>query len=85
MFLDTLATTISKKFISLRANLLQIREDIQTLLEKPQRQESPERNSDFLTLFNFPLMTTDGLDEVNNYLINEENFKNAVSSFYPYN
>lgn len=71
---------MSKKFSSLKANLLQIREDVQTLIERRQRRDSPlVRNLQFLSLFNFPLTTIEHLEEVNEYLIDEENFNNAVS------
>lgn len=60
--------------------MLQIREDIQTLIERPQNTATPlARKSEFINLFNFPLATLEPLEEVNEYLGNEENFENAVS------
>lgn len=81
-FSDVLMAEFVRKFSSLKVNLLQIREDINVIIRKINMNnlEVPVE-TDFLRSFSFPIFEKQELEQIDNYLQNEDNFKQAVS-FY---
>lgn len=74
-------TELLNKFSSLKVNIIQIRQDLQTVIEKVNCNHSelaPE--ADFLQIHEFPLKEKHELEVVEKYLQNEENYRRTVST-----
>lgn len=61
--------------------MMQIREDIQTIIQKVKINHDVEVpvETGFLRSFSFPITEMGELEQVDSYLQNEDNFKQAVS------
>lgn len=70
-----------RKFSSLKVNMMQVREDIHTIIQKMDINHDVEVpvETDFLRSFSFPIIEMRELEQVDNYLQNEDYFKQAVS------
>lgn len=66
--------------------MFQIREDLQAVLKSQKSEEkSSIDNPSFLNSFNLPIKNRNELQEINNFLDNQENFKAAVSVVIKHN
>lgn len=71
-FSDVLMTEFLRKFSSLKVNMMQIREDIQTIIQKVEINRNVEVpvETSFLRSFNFPITEMGCLEQIDNYLQN---------------
>lgn len=76
---DIFSKELMSSVRSLKANMFQVSEDIQTIIVNQTKPAIRDDTANFIEMFNFPIMEKELMTEIDNYLSIEINYQQSVS------